>query len=456
LVVTTKVDAIIIEFSSPFMNQTTLRYQINSRILFLAGSIFIFGGAITLWQAQRSVQDEMQSSIHLAEQLITFNLSQSNLRKEWLMQLNALKETRHLRIQLKDSAGTVLNLPPKQTTQILETPPRWFVNLVASSPIQIERAFLTNDGQQLIVSIEANPLNEISEVWEESLAFFGLLFLLITLIFLVIHVVFNRVLKAITVIIKGLERVEFGDYQNQLPTFSSDEINRIAKAINQLIAKLKRSEHENRALSQHNLTIQEQERQRLAQELHDELGQSLTAIKVMTVTIDRAEKSQNSLIKQSTVAIIQVCDHLMNIVRSMMQQLHPLVLTELGLKAALEDLISHWQQRYPGLKIAFDGDTEVELLPEIISIHVFRIVQECLTNIVRHANATNVLIALTLNKRDFLSLKITDNGQGCDAQNINNGFGLLSMRERVRSLGGYFMIETAPQNGMKINVKIPL
>ena len=279
------------------MKKHSLRYQINAQILFLACCIFIIGGSITLWQAKRAVQDEMQSSIHLAVQLISFNLSQSNLRTEWLTQLNALKETRHLRIQLKDSAGNVLNIPSIPTAQILETPPLWFVNLVASSPIQIERAFLTNDGQQLIVSIEANPLNEIIEVWEESLAFFGLFFLLITLIFLVIHVVFNRVLKAIAVIVQGLERVELGDYQNRLPSFSSDEMNQIARATNQLIKKLNASQHENRALTQHNLAIQEDERQHLAQELHDELGQSLTAIKVMTVTIARVENSQNTIIK---------------------------------------------------------------------------------------------------------------------------------------------------------------
>ncbi len=439
------------------MKTNTLRHQINTRILFLACCIFIIGGTVTLFQAKRAVQQEMQSSIHLAEQLITFHLSQSNLRTEWLTQLNALKETRHLHIQLKDSTGQVLNMMPStHITPILETPPRWFVNLVASSPMKIERTLITNDRQALILSIEANPLNEISEVWEESLAFFGLFFLLIALIFWVIHVVFNRVLKAILVIVQGLERVELGDYQTRLPTFSSDEMNQIAHATNQLIEKLNASQHENRALTQHNLAIQEHERQHLAQELHDELGQSLTAIKVMAVTIARVENSQNIIIKQSTDATIQVCDHLMSVVRSMMQQLHPLILTELGLKAALDDLISHWQTRHSGIFITFDCDNDLETLPDTISIHIFRIVQECLTNIVRHANATEVLIALTLDEQDFLSLKIIDNGQGCDAQTIKNGFGLLSMRERVRSLGGEFMIETQLQNGMIIHARIPL
>ena len=437
------------------MNRQTLHYQINRCILLLSIFIFAIGGAVTLLQAKRAVQNEMQSSIHLAVQLITFNLSQKNVRTDWLAQLNALKETRHLQIQLKEPSGNVLTISQTNATQAQSNPPTWFINLVGNSPIQIERTLITSDGQALIVLISANPLNEINEVWQESSTFFGLSFLFVTLIFLVIQLVFNRVLKAIFAIVEGLERVELGNYQQPLPDFESEEMNRIAKAINQLTAKLHISQQENRALTQHNLAIQEQERQRLAQELHDELGQSLTAIKVMTSATARAETPQNPLIKKSTDAVIEICNHLMRVVRSMMQQLHPLILTELGLKAALEDLISHWQTRH-SLKITFDCNQNCELLSENISIHIFRIVQEGLTNVVRHANATQVLIDLTLDEHHFLTLKMSDNGQGCEMQNIKKGFGLLSMRERERSLDGDFLIETAPQNGMKITVKIPL
>lgn len=433
----------------------SLRYQINSRILILSIGIFLIGGAVTLLQAKRAVQAEMQSSIHLAVQLITFNLSQTSERKDWLVQLNALKETRHLQIQLKEPSGKVLTVSGFSAKQAQISPPKWFINLIGNSPTQIERTLITREGEQLTVLISANPLNEISEVWQESSVFFGLLLLFVTLIFLVIQLVFRRVLKAISAIIQGLERVELGDYQQPLPDFESEEISRIAQAINQLSTKLKAAQQENRALTQHNLAIQEQERQKLAQELHDELGQSLTAIKVMTSATARAENPQNSLIKQSTDAVIEICNHLMRVVRLMMQQLHPLILTELGLKAALEDLISH-QTRHAHLQIHFDCTTEMESLPENISIHIFRIVQEGLTNVVRHANATQVLIDLTLDEPHFLTLKMRDNGQGCEMQNVKKGFGLLSMRERVRSLDGDFLIETVPQNGMKITVKIPL
>jgi two-component system sensor histidine kinase UhpB len=438
------------------LKNKTLRYQINCRIFILSIGIFLIGGAMTIWQAKRAVEAEMQSSIHLAVQLISFNLSQTNARNDWLAQLNALKETRHLQIQLKEPSGNVQTISQSKATQVQENPPKWFVNLVGSTPIQIERTLITNKGEALILLINANPLNEISEVWQESSSFFGLLFLLILSIFAVIQLVFNRVLKAIFEIVQGLQRVELGNFRQPLPNFFSVEINQIANAINQLTQKLNTTQQENRALTQTQHAIQEQERQHLAQELHDELGQSLTAIKVMTVAISRTDKSKTFLIQQSTESIVQICDHLMSVVRSMMQQLHPLILTELGLKAALEDLISNWQMRHAPLKITFNFDKNCEMLPETIRIHIFRIVQECLTNIIRHANATQVWLNLTFNENNFLMLQISDNGQGCEMQNIKKGFGLLSMRERIRSLDGEFLIETTPTFGMKIIVRIPL
>lgn len=437
------------------MKIKTLRYQIYTRILLLSICVFAVGALMTLWHAKRAVEQEMQSSIHLATQLVTFELSQNHARTQWLAQLNALKETRHLHIQLKEPSGNTLTVPITQNLPTIDTPPRWFVNLVAGAPIQIERTLTTSDGNALIMLIEANPLNEISEVWDESLAFFGLLCSLVILVFVTIHVILSRVLKAISIIVQSLSRVEQGDYQSQLPHFSSEDMNQIARAMNHLIGKLNASQQENRALTQHTLAIQESERQRLAQELHDELGQSLTAIKVMTVTVAKLENGANTLIKSSTDQVVSICDHLMGVVRSMMQQLHPLILTELGLKAALEDLIAHWQQRHD-LTIVFVCHGEIECLPETICIHIFRMVQEGLTNVLRHANASAVSIDLSIDENQQLRLVMRDNGQGCDTAHIQKGFGLLSMRERVRSLQGEFHIHTQPEHGMAIHIYITL
>ncbi len=119
----------------------------------------------------------------------------------------------------------------------------------------------------------------------------------------------------------------------------------------------------------------------------------------MAVTAERSEAGAMGAragIKQATDSIISVCDHLMTVVRSMMHQLHPLVLTELGLKATMEDLLNHWAIRNPALKLMINCPDEVDTLEQKIAIQVFRIVQECLTNIVRHAQAKQASISLEI------------------------------------------------------------
>ncbi len=91
-----------------------------------------------------------------------------------------------------------------------------------------------------------------------------------------------------------------------------------------------------------------------------------------------------------------------------------------------------------------------------ITIQIFRIVQECVTNIVRHAEATEATIDLDITSGNLLQLRVSDNGLGCDMETLKTGFGLLGMRERIHSLGGTLSINTQPEQGMRINATIPL
>lgn len=439
----------------------SLRYQINLRILISSLCILILGSCIATWQARDAVNEEVDSSINLAVQLITFGFSQAPFNEtDWLPQFNALKETRHLNIQLKAPSGETISVVHKNPqTPHKETPPQWFIKLVEGKHPIAEHQITTFSGKQLTLIVQANPLDEITEAWEESIGFFSSLFLLTLFTFLAVNLAFDKALKSIAVIVSALKVIETGQYRQKLPDFSILEYDSIAKAINHMTDELNVGQQANRALTQHTLAIQEDERQRLSQELHDELGQSLTAIKVMAVTAGRSPTEADG-IKQTTDAIIAICDHLMTVVRSMMHQLHPLVLTELGLKATMEDLLNHWSLRNPELKLSITCPDEVDYLEQKITIQVFRIVQECLTNIVRHAQAQQAAVIIEIDHQaetgTALRLQVSDDGQGCVVDKIKTGFGLLGMRERINSLGGEFIIQTRPQLGMSIIATIPL
>ena len=433
----------------------SLRYQINLRIFLSAIVILVLGGSISIWQAREAVNEEVASSINLAVQLIEFSYKDNpaiNFAKSgWLTQLNSLQAIRHLNIQLKTPTGKFISLLKQNDIKAKQDiPPNWFVSLVGSRYPKTEYPFTSSDGTALILSIEANPLDEITEVWQETMIFFISLLLLTLLAFIAVHLTFNQSLRSIEKIVGGLRAIEKGKYQQKLPEFKIREYNNIARAINHMTDELSKAEQEYSALTKHSLDIQEKERQYLAQELHDELGQSLTAIKVMTVTA-RHPKSD---ILQITQSITDICDHLIHVVRTMMYQLHPHILTELGLKAALDDMLKHWKERNAGLSVSVDCSDAMDYLPQEISIHLYRVIQECLTNTVRHAAAQHV--AVCLNKNDkLIYLSVTDDGKGCDMNNIQSGFGLRGMQERIKTLGGELQISSQVQQGMTVTATIP-
>lgn len=450
----------------------SLRYQINLRILVVSVCVLLLGGSIAIWQARNAVNKEVDSSIKLAVQLIRFaflqapDISQAKINEDyWISQINELNQTRYLTIQLKKSSGELIDVVHKKhQPKSQKRPPQWFASLIESQRPQAEYSMANSTGKQLTLIIQANPLDEITEVWEESIRFLGSLLLLTLFTFLAVNLAFNKALKAIGLIVKALKIIETGQYQQKLPDFSIQEYDSIAKAINHMADVLNVSQQENQELAQHSLNIQEEERQRLSQELHDELGQSLTAIKVMAVAAERAQAEESKAgkieIKQVMNSIVSVCDHLMIVVGSMMHQLHPLILSELGLKATLEDLLNHWAVRNPALSISLNSPDEVDLFEQKISIQVFRIVQECITNSIRHAKASKVVISLEILQesaiRSVLRLQVTDDGQGCSLEKLKTGFGLLGMRQRVNSLTGELTIKTLPNEGMSIIAIIPV
>lgn len=433
----------------------SLRYQISLRILLISLAILMLGGTIAIFQARNAVSNEVDSSIKLALQLIKINVgtTQSN-ETDWVYRLRSLEQTRHLKIQLKKPSGTIINIArnPQEAEQ-QDTPPNWFINLVVSNYPKAEQQITTFDNHSLTLIIQANPMDEMTEVWHETIAFFSTLLALVLLTFLAVHLVFNKTIQTIQTIVKNLKNIEKGEYDKKLPYFSTQEYDSIAKAINQLNDVLNKTQLQNHALTQHSLEIQEEERQHLSQELHDEFGQSLTAIKVMAVTAGH-EKSDT---KKITCSIIEICDHLMTVVRSMMKQLHPLILTELGLKATLEDLLNHWETRLPKTSFSLKINDAVDSLDKTIIIQVFRVIQESVTNIIRHADATHVTISLKINPAfNTLHLLIEDDGKGCDLTVNNSGFGLQGMAERIKLLGGNFKMQSQLDKGMLITAQIPI
>ena len=151
----------------------SLRYQINIRIFLTSIAILILGGSVAIWQARDAVSREIDSSLNLAAQFIQLNFPQSQQTAfdvdTWLPRFVSLEQTRHLNIQLKKPEGEVISYSAKQREDIdaeAYMPPQWFINLVSAEYPQLEQQLTTADGEQITLIIQADPLDEIVEVWE--------------------------------------------------------------------------------------------------------------------------------------------------------------------------------------------------------------------------------------------------------------------------------------------------
>lgn len=234
---------------------------------------------------------------------------------------------------------------------------------------------------------------------------------------------------------------------------------------------------ENRKLSQRYLQIQEDERRFLARELHDELGQSLNAIKIDAVNIRDAMHVRDTItargavnadvttsdlteVSRSAQAIIDVSSKVYEVVRSLLRRLRPVALDELGLASAVQFSVEEWQRRHKGVDCVLSIDGEFEGLNEDVNITAYRFVQECLTNVARHAKAQRVEVSLRRHIANSgpnrLELFVDDNGRGVDPAVPRSGLGLIGLRERVDALGGRFEITGTPGSGTRISASIPL
>lgn len=213
---------------------------------------------------------------------------------------------------------------------------------------------------------------------------------------------------------------------------------------------------QNRRLTQLIQTHLEEERRAIARELHDELGQSVTAIRTIGAAIANRSR-QDPEAHASAMLIVEVAGRIYDIVHGIIRQLRPTALDNLGLREALEELAGTWRERYPEIGVELSVNGDLDALGERVNITVYRLVQEGLTNVVRHAAATRAQIVVT-RRGEMLDVMVRDNGKGLGERSQSDlaRFGLLGMRERVEALDGRFAIESRPGEGLCVRACIPL
>ncbi len=226
-------------------------------------------------------------------------------------------------------------------------------------------------------------------------------------------------------------------------------------------ARLEAALTDNRRLAHQYVRLQEEERKTLARELHDELGQYLNVIKLDAVAIRDGRLQGATSLHERAEAIVANCNHIHRALTSLIRQLRPVGLDELGLGAALEHCIDTWRPRLPDAQLSLELEGEFGDLAEAVTLTVYRVVQEALNNIAKHAAAGKVTMRLErapagAGAPDLVTVTVVDDGVGVDTTVPTQGLGLIGMRERVAALAGRLKVTSSPGRGFELQAQIPV
>jgi len=234
-----------------------------------------------------------------------------------------------------------------------------------------------------------------------------------------------------------------------------DDLAQLRQQYQDLLDRLQRNEREFRRLGRSVWRVQEDERRRLARELHDGLGQNLTALKHRLSQVAHALPAGDTRIRTQLEDAIALCGDTLEDTRNLSRLLRPPILDDLGLEAALRWLVRA-QSEASGVDVVLDLEPLPALIGEVQTL-LFRVAQEALNNAIKHAHAHSVLVRLVA-RSGRAQLQVIDDGDGFDVATAlqSGGSGLGGMRERVRLYEGQFDVQSAPGHGTRVRVSLPL
>ena len=446
----------------------SLRLQIN---LLLAGMMVLFIAALGWLQidsTRRSVHEEIQAAHRVATQVLTrvsFVYRHSGL-DGMIGFLHQLGRVRANDITLHDESGKLLYESPPSPYKPGRDAPAWFAAVV-SPPIE-PRIIPLVGGH---VTVNANPSRAVLDGWDDLMRLLSVAMLVFAVAILAIYFLAGRVIAPLSRVVEGLRAVGRGEYGTRLPPLAGAEGASLSRAFNgmaQAIEDSIRARREaaeaaellarNRELTQLIQARIEQERGAIARELHDEMGQSVTAIKSLALSIARRCDAAGDPSGQAARTIAEASDHLYQVVHAILPRLRPLALDQFGLADALEDLLGDWRQQHPAMAFELDVRHLPEALDDTLATAAYRIVQEAVNNSLRHAAASRIAIRLgRAEGEDLLTIRIRDDGRGLGGNWKSAGhYGLIGMQERATALGGTLSLEDAPGGGLDVIARLPL
>ena len=439
----------------------SLRFRLNLLITMIMLLFMLAVSYVMIQGAKSSIQEGVEAATRVTSQLLDTVIVSSVQNPELGYTQDVLKRfleslghVRSNEIYLYDIRGNLMYQSPPSKYRSSVQPPKWFYNLLDPKEQSISRFIRYGK-----LMIQPNPAGAIRENWQimHRLFWIGLAFFV--LLNSLVYWLLGHWLQPLQPMLKAINQMEQGDLCARVPAFDLPEFEKIGHSLNRMAESLaaERQLEENRQVTHLIQKHIEDERRSLARELHDELGQYVTAIKTFAVAIANKTKEKAPEVEMSAQTIVAAANHIYDGMHNIIKQLRPGSLDNLGLEETLKDLVNNMQKQNQELAFHLKLSGHLNGLGETLNINLYRIVQESINNTLKHANATQMTIDLATNESGTLHLTIGDDGQGMNIDEVDqtNHFGLLGIRERVQGLYGSFNLVSKPNQGTTIYINIP-
>jgi two-component system sensor histidine kinase UhpB len=444
----------------------SLRLQINF-IIALMMTLFI--GTLVYQQMEdtrSSVREEIEGSNRVAIQLLTAvsgAYEESGVRG-MLNFLHQLGRVRANDVTLYDPAGQLAYSSPASVYKVGRNAPAWYAGLVA--PV-VEPSQIAIGGGRLV--IHANSSRAVLDGWDGMMHLLWMGAIALAVINLAVFWFAGRILRPLQIVIEGLKRMEAGDYGARLPPLSGREgrlmsttFNRTAQAVADSVADRRAADEardrlrENREFTQMIQSHIEEELRNIARDLHDELGQSITAIPSYGLIIQQQVAPGNERAAEAARLVVETAGHMYEAVHEMIPRLRPFALDSFGLGDAVADLVAAWRTRQTGVALLLQVEDPLPQLGAAQSICAYRILQEALTNAIRHAAARQIMVSVSAGPEELI-VRVVDDGSGLPPGWEQSGhYGVRGMRERAVASGGNLELISEPGKGTQVVARLPL
>jgi two-component system, NarL family, sensor histidine kinase UhpB len=449
------------------MHPMRLRTRLNLVVAALSAAFVVVLIAAEVQSTRTSVREEIEAANRVASQLlgrlasVYSQVGGPDLVLNFLQQLGRVRANE---VSLHSPTGEILYRSPAATYKSGREAPVWFEHLLAPDPATY--TFVLRGGVLLVV--QAQPSRAVLDAWDDVTRLAAIAATMFVIVNGLAFWSVKRVLEPFPVIAQGLERIQQGDLAFRLPLLAGTEAHAIGMAFNRMAqavedkVRAERKAHDAEARLQERREMAsladqrvEEERRLIAHELHDEFGQSVTAIRSLAQAIVTQVGVRDPATGDVARLISEEAARLYDAMHGLIPRLAPLSLDTLGLAATLDSLVRDWQRRHPSIALSLHQDLPIELGPSM-ALTIYRVVQEGLINALRHAQATRIDISVQCNPERIVA-SVTDDGVGLSGDWVRPGhFGLRGLTERVQQLGGTFSVGNHQVRGVRLSASIPL